>query len=112
MNRKALFWRKARAGAFHSVMGLGVASVAALVATGALAEEYKIGDVDLTVSGVATAGTEIRTTGQDPRLIFAPNGKKAGVPATATSGANQDDGNLNYGEGGACVVGRQGLRHG
>src|SRR5258708_19261945 len=70
--------------------------MAALVATGALAEEYKIGDVDLTASGVATAGTEVRTTPRDPRLIFAPNGRNLGVPATATSGANQDDGKLNY----------------
>jgi hypothetical protein len=73
--------------------------MAALVATGALAEEYKIGEVDLSVSGAVTAGTEIRTTDRDPRLIFIPNGRKMGVPATATSGANQDDGNLNYAPG-------------
>jgi hypothetical protein len=78
---------------------MGIVSVAALVATGALAEEYKIGDVDVTVTGAATTGTEVRTTPRDPRLIFAPNGKKAGIPATATGGANQDDGNLNYAQG-------------
>jgi hypothetical protein len=50
-------------------------------------------------SGGWTAGTEVRTTPRDPRLIFAPNGRKMGVPATATSGANQDDGNLNYAPG-------------
>jgi hypothetical protein len=97
MDRRAIHCREARGDAFRLGVGLGVASVAALVATGALAEEkYKIGDVDLTVSGAVTAGTEIRTTGQNPALIFAPNGKKAGVPATATGGSNQDDGNLNY----------------
>src|SRR6201981_2672923 len=101
MDRQAIHCREARGGAFRLGVRLGVASVAALVATGALAEEYKIGDVDLTVLGVATAGSEVRTTGQDPRLIFAPNGKRAGVPATATSGANQDDGNLNYPQGSA-----------
>jgi Protein of unknown function (DUF1302) len=73
--------------------------MAALVATGALAEEYKIGDVDLTVTGAATVGTEVRTTDRDPALIFAPNGRRAGIPATALSGANQDDGNLNYAQG-------------
>ena len=99
MDRKAKLCREARGGAFRLVMGLGGLSVAALAATGALAEEYKIGDVDLTVSGAATTGTEIRTTPRDPRLIFAPNGRKMGIPATATSGANQDDGNLNYAPG-------------
>src|SRR5262249_53293181 len=85
--------------AFRLVVRLGALSIAALVATGALAEEYKIGDVDVTVSGAATAGTEVRTAPRDPRLIFAPNGQKMGVPAIATSGANQDDGNLNYAQG-------------
>ena len=99
MDRKEILCREARGGAFRLVTGLSGLSVAALAATGALAEEYKIGDVDLTVSGVATAGTEVRTTPRDPRLIFAPNGRKLGVPATATSGANQDDGNLNYAPG-------------
>ena len=99
MDRKAILCREARGGALRLVMGLGGLSMAALVATGARAEQYKIGDVDVTVSGAATAGTEVRTTPRDPRLIFAPNGRKMGVPATATSGANQDDGNLNYAPG-------------
>ena len=99
MDRKAILCLEARGGAFRLVVGLGGVSVAALVATGALAEEYKIGDVDLTVSSAATAGTEVRTAPRDPRLIFAPNGRKMGVPATATSGAIQDDGNLNYAPG-------------
>jgi len=72
---------------------------AAPVATGAPAGEYHIGDVVLTVSGAATVGTEVRTAQRNARLIFAPNGQKLGVPATATSGANQDDGNLNYAPG-------------
>src|SRR6516165_7706561 len=97
MDRSAILCGEARWDAL--VVGWGVVSVAALVATGALAEEYKIGDVDLTVSGAVTAGTEVRTTDRNPALIFAPNGKKAGIPATALSGANQDDGNLNYARG-------------
>ena len=99
MDQKAILCREARGGAFRLVMGLGGLSLAALAATGARAEEYKIGDVDLTVSGAVTAGTQVRTAPRDPRLIFAPNGRKMGVPATATSGANQDDGNLNYAPG-------------
>jgi hypothetical protein len=99
MDRKAILCRDARGDAFRRGVGLGVVSVAALVATGALAEDYKIGDVDVTVSGAATVGSEVRTTPRDPRLIFAPNGQKAGIPATATGGSNQDDGNLNYAQG-------------
>ena len=97
MDRSAILCGEARWDAL--VVGWGVVSVAALVATGAFAEEYKIGDVDLTVSGAATAGSEIRTTSRNPALIFGPNGQRAGIPATALSGSNQDDGNLNYGKG-------------
>ena len=74
-------------------------SVLLLMAQQTRADEFKVGDVDFNYSGVATMGTEIRTAGRDPVLIFAPNGKKMGIPATATSGSNQDDGNLNYGSG-------------
>ena len=55
--------------------------------------------LDVTVSGVATAGTVIRTTSQNPALVFPPNGMRLGIPGTAVSGSNQDDGNLNYGKG-------------
>ncbi len=78
---------------------LGGVALAALAPATAEAGEFQIGDVDFTVSGVATMGTEVRTAPRDPALIFAPNGRKLGVPATAVSGANQDDGNLNYGLG-------------
>jgi hypothetical protein len=73
----------------------------AIPAPQARAEEFKFGDIDVNFSGAATAGSEIRTAPRNPVLIFAPNGKKAGVPATATSGSNQDDGNLNFGPGSA-----------
>jgi len=84
---------------------LGGVGLAALASSAALSEEYKIGDVDFNVSGVATMGTAIRTNQRDPALIFKPNGLKLGVPGSAVngavSGANQDDGNLNYGAGSA-----------
>src|SRR5574337_354064 len=101
MGNQAVIFRGMRGRKYRRVALLGGASLAALVATGALAEDYKIGDVDIKASGVATGGTEIRTAPRDPKLIFAPNGKRMGVPATAVSGANQDDGNLNYGQGSA-----------
>ncbi|MDI9850256.1 DUF1302 family protein, partial [Rhodoblastus sp. 17X3] len=74
-------------------------SVLLLMMQQSRAEEFKVGEFDVNFSGAATAGSEFRTAPRDPVLIFAPNGKKMGVPATATSGSNQDDGNLNYGQG-------------
>jgi hypothetical protein len=70
-----------------------------LMAQQSRAGEFKVGEFDVNFSGAATAGSEIRTTPRDPVLIFSPNGRKAGIPATAASGSNQDDGNLNYGQG-------------
>src|SRR4029077_3104773 len=99
MAQKTILSREERGGAVRLGGGLGGVSVAAVAATGARAEQYKIGDVDVTVSGAVTAGTEVRTTPRDPRLIFARIDRKMGVPATATSVANQDDGNLNYAPG-------------
>ena len=57
MVRKTILCREARRGVFRGGVGLGLVSVAALVATGAFAEEYKIGDVDVSVSGAVTAGS-------------------------------------------------------
>jgi hypothetical protein len=60
---------------------------------------YQFGDFNLAVSGVATIGTAVRTTGPDPRLVPPANGKLLGIPATAVGGANADDGNLNWAAG-------------
>jgi hypothetical protein len=60
---------------------------------------YQFGDIDLAVSGVATAGTSIRTTHPDPVLVPPVNGKVLGIPAVGVGGANIDDGNLNWGTG-------------
>jgi hypothetical protein len=99
MDNMEVIYRGLRSGIYRRVALLGGASLAALVTSGAFAEEFKFGDVDVNISGAATMGTEVRTAPRDPALIFAPNGKKMGVPATAVSGANQDDGNLNYWQG-------------
>jgi len=77
----------------------GGAFVAMIVSKTASADSYKIGEVEINLSGVATAGAAIRTTPRNPALISAVNGKALGVPATAKSGANQDDGNLNWAPG-------------
>jgi hypothetical protein len=57
---------------------------------------YQFGDIDLAFSGVATAGTSIRTTHPDPVLIPPQNGKVLSIPASGVGGANIDDGNLNW----------------
>jgi Protein of unknown function (DUF1302) len=99
MDKKACLSRAAGGGKGRFSALLGGVAVATLICARAGAAEFQIGDVDFTVSGVATMGAEVRTAPRDPALIFAPNGRKMGVPATAVSGANQDDGNLNYGPG-------------
>ena len=60
---------------------------------------YKLGEIDLTVSGVATLGTAVRTTGRDAILVPPQNGRVIGIPGKAVGGANADDGNLNWDSG-------------
>jgi hypothetical protein len=69
--------------------GIGTISAAA-------ASEFKLGEVDVVVKGTASVGTSLRLEGPDPKLIPRPNGLAAGMPGTAASGQNQDDGNLNF----------------
>ena len=86
-------------------------SVLLLTAPQSRAEEFKIGDFDVNISGAATAGSEIRTAPRDPVLIFAPNGKKMGVPATATSGIEPGRRQPELWPGAGRFERRQGLRH-
>jgi hypothetical protein len=60
---------------------------------------YKLGDVDIAISGVATIGTSIRTTDRNPILVPPLNGKALGIFGTAVGGANADDGELNWNQG-------------
>ena len=60
---------------------------------------YKIGEIDLSVSGIATLGTAIRTTGRDAILVPPQNGHVIGIPGQAVGGANADDGNINWDSG-------------
>ena len=57
-------------------------------------------------------GTAIRTAKQDSTLLPNVNSSMVGITGnalTATTGRNQDDGNLNFNRGDAGVVSRQGL---
>ena len=60
---------------------------------------YQFGDWGVTVSGVATLGTSIRTTDRNPILVPPANGKLLGIPGKAVGGVNADDGNLNWDSG-------------
>lgn len=60
---------------------------------------YQFGDFGVTVSGVATIGTAVRTTGRDATLIPPANGLLLGIPGKAVGGVNADDGNLNWSSG-------------
>jgi hypothetical protein len=56
-------------------------------ATTPLPGHYKIGEIDLSVSGVATLGTAVRTTGRDAVLVPPQNGHAIGIPGKAVGGA-------------------------
>jgi len=60
---------------------------------------YQFGDFNLAVSGVATIGTGVRTTGRNAILLYPPNGALLHIPATARGGAGNGDGNLNWNSG-------------
>jgi uncharacterized protein DUF1302 len=62
----------------------------------ARATTFGVGDAEVSISGVVSAGTSIRTQSPNPAFITRANGADAGVPGIAPAGRNQDDGNLNY----------------
>lgn len=70
-----------------------------VLAQGKRGLHYKIGDIDLSISGAVTIGTEIRTSGRDPWFVGFPNAAILGVRSFNTGGKNGDDGNLNYSRG-------------
>jgi len=111
MGRKAILCREARGGAIlpwrgirrrkHGGAGRKLARPSA--------EEYKIGDVDLTVFGASRQrAPKSGTTPRDPRLIFrAETGRKMGVPANPRPAApTRTTAISTYAPGFACVVGR------
>jgi hypothetical protein len=57
---------------------------------------YQFGDFGVSVSGVATLGTAVRTTGRDPVLVPPANAALLHIPGKAVGGVNADDGNLNW----------------
>jgi hypothetical protein len=73
--------------------------VCALGASSAQASSFGIGQADVTIGGVVSAGTAIRTRSAEQDLTSRANGPAVGIPGNtlpSPSGRNQDDGNLNY----------------
>ena len=60
---------------------------------------YRVGDIDIFVSGTVTVGTEIRTTGVNPLTVGGANAKLLGVTSFNPGGRNGDDGELNWAKG-------------
>src|SRR3954469_18495475 len=70
-----------------------------LGASSAQANSFNVGEATVTIGGVVSAGTAIRTRDADPDLTSKANGPAVGIPGNtlpSPSGRNQDDGNLNY----------------
>ncbi|MDH6261719.1 hypothetical protein M2427_005668 [Bradyrhizobium sp. BR13661] len=80
-------WRSTACGSF-AVALWGTSTIAH-------AEQYKVGEVDVTVHGGATVGTVVRADDPDPQFITVPNGKALKIPATGNT-RNSDDGELNF----------------
>jgi hypothetical protein len=70
--------------------------VCVLGAAPAQAAKFLVGDAEVTIGGLVSTGTSIRTRSPDPSLIPVGNAAALGIPGTAPVGRNQDDGNLNY----------------
>jgi hypothetical protein len=77
----------------------GVFLVCALGASSAQASSFSVGQADVTLGGVLSAGTMIRTRSAEQALTSRTNGPAVGIPGNtlpSPSGRNGDDGNLNY----------------
>ncbi len=77
----------------------GMFLVCALGASSAQAGSFNVGQADVTIGGVVSAGTTIRTRSADPDLTSKTNGPAVGLTGNSLpspSGRNQDDGDLNY----------------
>ena len=72
--------------------------VSALTGTSNYFEDFKVGEVDVSVHGAASFGTVIRTDKPDPQLMNVGNARSIGLFANG-AGRNSDDGNLNFGQG-------------
>ncbi|HEY1057515.1 MAG TPA: DUF1302 domain-containing protein [Limnobacter sp.] len=88
MSKLASFSRSRTSASVRSMIAVGLLTAAALPAH---AENYQLGDYDLTVNSTVSVGSSWRVEGRDPRLIGANNGMGGRGASTTT-----DDGNLNY----------------
>ena len=79
------------------------AAVATLVlSTATHAVDYEVGEGKLSINGSVFFGTAVRTVKQDSELLPNVNSSLVGITGnavTASSGRNQDDGNLNFNRG-------------
>src|SRR5262249_2689983 len=86
----------------RSVRDLLATSLVVLAALPAQAADFDVGGGKLTVKGSVTAGAGGRTVGQGTTLVANGNSSTVGITGTsltATTGRNQDDGNLNFSKG-------------
>jgi len=86
----------------RSMLRLLATSLLALGPLSVLAADYELGGGKLSVKGSITAGAGWRTVSQDTTLVANVNSSLVGITGTsltATTGRNQDDGNLNFNKG-------------
>ena len=81
--------------------------VSLALVSAAHAIDYEVGPGTLSVDGSVFVGTAIRTVKQDTELLPNINSSVVGITGnalTATTGRNQDDGNLNFNRGDAVAT--------
>ncbi|MGO4714808.1 DUF1302 domain-containing protein [Bradyrhizobium sp. 2TAF24] len=71
------------------------------------AQQFQVGDVDVTIHGAASVGTVVRAANPDPQFTSIPNAKTLGVPS-AGSTRNSDDSELNFRKGAPVSTALQG----
>lgn len=86
------FSRTTTSQAIHHLLMAGAIMA---IATQAQAEEYKVGDYDLTINSTVSVGSSWRVEGRDRRLFSARNTDEGGTTGLAPT-AVTDDGNLNF----------------
>jgi hypothetical protein len=89
---------------------LNVASFLALPGT-AQGVEFEGAGGNVVINGAMTMGTSIRTDNRDPSLVYGANATAVGIHDGASSGRNQDDGDLNYDRGDSVYKVAKGWLH-
>ncbi|MEW6645438.1 MAG: DUF1302 family protein [Pseudomonadota bacterium] len=84
--------------AFRAPVLRAALAVLAMGSTTAVAQQFQVGDVDVTIHGAASVGTVVRAADPDLQFTTLPNARTLGV-SSAGNTRNSDDAELNFRKG-------------